>query len=290
MLPASFTLPSPAKLNLFLHITGQRDDGYHSLQTIFALLDWHDDLKFTTNENKGIRFSCDNNALNSDDNLVMKAARLLEAHTQSSFHVDLHLTKRLPMGGGIGGGSSNAATTLLGLNYLYDLELTEQTLLTLGAKIGADVPIFIKGRSCWAEGIGEQLSPINLPNNRYLVIHPRVHVSTATLFNHPNLTRNTPKQSPDRQWAQDGVNDFEPLVRALYPEIDNALLKAKTIGTPKLTGTGACVFLSFESQQLAIKAQKALTALLPEADITLCEGLAHSLTHTALGALPTSHH
>lgn len=247
-------LPAPAKLNLFLHIVGQRSDGYHNLQTLFQLLDFSDQLHFKKREADGISFSCTDRSLETPDNLILKAARRLEEHSGQRFNLSIHLDKKLPMGGGIGGGSSDCATTLLALNHMYDLNFSEQELADLGSSLGADVPVFIKGRTAWAEGIGEQLTPMQTPEDWYLVIYPNVHVSTPALFAHPQLTRDTPVSTISPSVIEQGHNDFEPLVRALYASVDQAFLSAAAFGQPRLTGTGSCLFLKMASEVDALQA------------------------------------
>lgn len=244
-------LPAPAKLNLFLHITGQRPDGYHSLQTLFQLLDWADELSFSVNSGQGIRLTCSNKLLATSDNLIMKAARALEQQTGQPMHVDIHLHKVLPIGGGLGGGSSNAATALLGLNALFNLKLNKNQLMAIATTLGADVPIFVGGHSCWADGIGDELSPMELPEHWYLILHPLVHVSTEQLFTNPELTRNTSISKIRPDLADTGHNDFEPLVRRLYPIIDQGFQLASSYGKPKLTGTGACLFIQMPTEMSA---------------------------------------
>ena len=247
----TLTLPAPAKLNLFLHIVGRRADGYHQLQTIFQLLALSDELQFERTRSGGVQFSCSNPALESPDNLVVRAARALENATGQSFHVRIHLHKILPMGGGIGGGSSDCATTLLALNRLFQLHLDNARLQQIGLTLGADVPIFVHGKSAWAEGIGEQLSDLALPAAHYILVYPKVHVGTAALFQHPELTRNTPLSTIRPALAESGRNDFEALVRKLYPEIDLAFRQCAAFGSPKLTGTGACLFIKVADEQTA---------------------------------------
>lgn len=271
MIP-TLTLPAPAKLNLFLHIVGRRSDGYHQLQTLFQILDWSDTLTFESKARGGLSFSCSDKTLESEDNLVLRAARAIETECHKSLPVHIHLDKRLPMGGGIGGGSSDCATTLLGLNALFDLQLPTIRLLSLAESLGADVPIFVAGHSAWAEGIGEQLTPIGLPEQWFVIIHPDVHISTATLFSHPELTRNTPVSTIDPGLALVGHNDFEPLVRRLYPEIEHAFAACRPFGEARLTGTGACLFLAMPDQKSAEDVQNKLTDSLQDAAVYVARG------------------
>jgi 4-diphosphocytidyl-2-C-methyl-D-erythritol kinase len=265
----SLTLPAPAKLNLFLHIVGRRADGYHQLQTLFQLLDYGDALTFTPRDDGEICLRSEGAVpedLAAEDNLVMKAARGLAAAAaergQQVRGADIVLDKRLPAGGGLGGGSSDAATTLLGLDHLWGLALGEDTLAALGARLGADVPVFVRGRSAWAEGIGEQLAPVDLPERWYLVIHPGCAVSTAEVFQHPELTRDTPMTTIAAFFAGDTRNDCENLVRRLAEPVDKALIWLQKFGNAALTGSGACVFASFASERAA---RAALSAMQREA-------------------------
>lgn len=270
------TLSAPAKLNLFLHITGRRNDGYHELQTIFQLLDYGDTLTFKRKESGKVSLTCSNPKLANDDNLIIKAVRLLELHCGQSLPVDIHLEKVLPMGGGIGGGSSDCATTLLALNHLFALNLTPETLIELGAQLGADVPVFVNGKTAWADGIGEKLSPIDMLPKTYLVLHPNVHVSTPKLFGHPELTRNTPISKIRPALANEGHNDFEPLVRKLYPDIENAFKAASQYGLARLTGTGACLFMEALNKEDAQNKLRAIQAEHPTISGFIAQGISTS--------------
>jgi 4-diphosphocytidyl-2-C-methyl-D-erythritol kinase len=249
-------LPAPAKLNLFLHITGRRDDGYHELQTLFQLLDFGDELSFALRADGELVLECQGpqalNDIRPEDNLVLRAARALAAQAPGGVPgATITLDKRLPAGGGVGGGSSDAASTLLGLNALWDLKLSTERLAEIGRALGADVPVFVRGCSAWAEGVGEQLTPVELPQRWYLVIHPGCHVSTATVFQHPQLTRNSPAITIAAFFAGDTRNDCEDLVRRLAPPVDKALIWLQNFGDAALTGTGACVFASFDREEQA---------------------------------------
>jgi 4-diphosphocytidyl-2-C-methyl-D-erythritol kinase len=246
---------SPAKLNLFLHITGRRPDGYHELQTLFQLLDWGDRLRFARNASGRVSLACDSADIPPEDNLVLKAARLLQ---RGSLGAHIHLDKRIPAGAGLGGGSSNAATTLLALNHLWDLGMTRQALLDLGATLGADVPVFVGAHTAWAEGIGEKLTPVELPRRWYLILVPECHVSTARVFSHRQLTRNSIPIKMAAFFQGDSRNDCQNLVRRLYPEVDKVLNFLDIFGEARLTGTGACVFASFGSRNEAEAAQEQL--------------------------------
>ncbi|MBU3070741.1 4-(cytidine 5'-diphospho)-2-C-methyl-D-erythritol kinase [Aestuariicella sp. G3-2] len=248
----SLTLPSPAKLNLFLHITGQREDGYHTLQTLFQLLDFGDELSFQTRNDGIITLQPDIEGVATEDNLIVKAARILQNQKPDTpLGVDIQLNKRLPMGGGIGGGSSNAATTLLALNTLWQLQLDLDTLANLGRQLGADVPVFVRGQTAWAEGIGEQLQAVEMPEYWFLVLTPNCHVSTAEIFSHKDLTRDTSNITVAAFLEQGGHNDCQPLVLNLYPEVKKALEWLSQYGDAKMTGTGACVFAPFDNKASA---------------------------------------
>lgn len=262
MNPARLTLKSPAKLNLFLHITGRRPDGYHELQTLFQLLDLCDTLEFTVTATPGLlSFHCTDPLMPLQNNLVLRAARLLREHCrlpQASAAITLH--KQIPSGAGLGGGSSNAAITLLGLNRLWKTGLDKRQLCALGLQLGADVPLFITGRSALATGIGEQLRAVDLAPTVYLVIWPGISVSTAEIFSRPELTRNTPAIRIADFLAGGGRNDCEPVVRQLYPPVNEALEWLGRFGPARMTGTGSCVFAPFKTRREAAAALKELPA------------------------------
>lgn len=241
---------APAKINLFLHITGRRDDGYHNLQTVFQLLDIGDSLVIESDHSGGIRLDGPDLGIADSDNLVVRAAMALKALPGTPGHcgATIRLDKQLPSGGGLGGGSSDAASTLLALNALWRLGLPTAALQRTGAALGADVPVFVLGRSAWAEGIGEQLTPLDLPPAWYLVLKPDCAVHTGEIFSHRQLTRDTPPITMHAFFAGDSRNDCEPIVRQLYPEVDNALNWLQNFGNARLTGTGACVFCRCDSE------------------------------------------
>ena len=247
----SLRLPSPAKINLFLHITGQRENGYHDLQTIFQLLDFGDNLTFYPNESGKIHLKGNIEGVDEKNNLIIRAAKLLQISTDCSKGCTIELDKNLPLGAGLGGGSSNAATALVALNTLWECGLTTESLAKLGKKIGADVPVFIYGQSAFAEGIGEILTPIELPKKWFLVVTPDCQVSTEEVFSHPQLTRNS---SPIKIRALSGEqyrNDCQSVVLKLYPAVKQVLDWMENFATPLMTGTGASVFCSFENQREA---------------------------------------
>ncbi|MEC8426912.1 MAG: 4-(cytidine 5'-diphospho)-2-C-methyl-D-erythritol kinase [Pseudomonadota bacterium] len=275
----TLTLTAPAKLNLFLHITGRRDDGYHNLQTVFQLLDHGDTLDIAATETGAIRVLPELADVPLKDNLIYKAARLLQQHSHCPKGADITLHKVLPMGGGIGGGSSDAATTLLGLNQLWGLNLPLEELAELGAQLGADVPVFIHGRSAWAEGIGEQLTPLDLPEDYFVVLTPDCHVATAKIFSHKGLTRDTPVIKVAAFLEQGGHNDCQPLVQNLYPEVDKALNWLVKFADAKMTGTGACVFAKVDSQE---QGQKILEQAPDDLKGFVARGVNLSPTHRQL--------
>ena len=246
-------LPSPAKINLFLHINGKRPDGYHQLQTIFQFLDIYDTLTFNGNNNGTINLSCDDPSLQGDDNLIIKAAKCLKPYAKAHLGIDIHLSKILPMGGGVGGGSSNAATTLLALNHLWQLDLSEHKLCEIGLTLGADVPVFVKGESVFAEGVGEIFTPYSPKEQWYLLAHPDCHISTASIFGHPDLPRNTPIICPADYDFATTKNDCESLVKKHSVKVANTINRLLEYAPTRLTGTGCCVFSCFDDKQSAEK-------------------------------------
>ena len=240
---------SPAKLNLFLHVTGRRPDGYHSLQTVFQLLNWGDDMRFEWRDSPEITLSGDTDDIVPKDNLILRAAKLITPGDQGA-HIHVH--KRIPRGGGMGGGSSNAATTLLALNHLWGLELTLDALLRIGEPMGADVPVFIHGQSAWAEGIGGKLTPLSLPKRWFVIAQPNCVVSTAEIFAHPELTRQTPPITVQAFFSGAGRNDLQAVVSNQYPEVRLAVEWLREHSpNARMTGSGACVFASVENEQKA---------------------------------------
>ena len=245
--------PAPAKLNLFLHINGRRADGYHELQTLFVILDVGDELRIRVDESDAITLEPEVPGVPREQNLIYRAAQLLKAHSERPLGAHIQLTKRLPMGGGLGGGSSDAATTLVALNHLWRLGLSEEELAQMGRTLGADVPVFVRGRTAFAEGVGEQLQPVEIPTKWYLVVHPQVHVSTAQIFQDPELPRDTPKQEWAELRAGSWKNDCEALVKKQYPEVAKALGWLLEYAPSRMTGTGACLFAEFEEEESARK-------------------------------------
>lgn len=248
---ATVTLQCPAKLNLFLHITGRRPDGYHTLQTLFQIIDRCDTLSISPVSDGNITLECSDPTLTGADNLVLRAAHVLRETTGCTKGAALRLDKRIPMGAGLGGGSSDAASALLGLNQFWGTGLSIDTLASLGLGLGADVPLFVRGSSAWAEGIGEILTPVDLPTKTYLVICPDCHVSTQDIFSHQQLTRNTTAIKMAAFLAGHTRNDCENVVRSLYPPVDEALLWLNQFAQARMTGTGASIFAAFDSTQQA---------------------------------------
>lgn len=259
---ATLSLPAPAKLNLFLHVTGQRDDGYHTLQTLFQFLDYGDTLHFSSRNDGKIALLSDLPGVDAEDNLIVRAARLLKEASSTPLGADIKLDKILPMGGGIGGGSSDAATTLLGLNHLWQTGLSIDQLAELGIRLGADVPVFVRGHAAWAEGVGEQLTPVELEEPWFLVVAPDCPVSTAEIFSDERLTRNSSPITLAAFVAGGGRNDCLPVVTTRYPEIRNTLILLNKYCEAKMTGTGSCLFGAFPNEREADKVRARLPATL----------------------------
>ncbi|ENM3930379.1 4-(cytidine 5'-diphospho)-2-C-methyl-D-erythritol kinase [Vibrio cholerae] len=249
MIHGTTVWPSPAKLNLFLYITGRRANGYHDLQTLFQFLDHGDELTITANNSGNITLSPALADVALEDNLIYKAAMALKNAAQSPLGADIQLHKVLPMGGGIGGGSSNAATTLVALNYLWQTGLSDDQLAEIGLALGADVPVFTRGFAAFAEGVGEELSAVEPEEKWYLVVRPAVSIATKDIFTHPQLMRNTPKRDLASLLTTPYENDCEKIVRSLYPEVDKQLSWLLQYAPSRLTGTGSCVFAEFSSRK-----------------------------------------
>ena len=271
--------PAPAKLNLFLHVVGRRDDGYHLLQTLFRFIDLNDTLHFTLRDDGQV---CRLNALEGvppEQDLCVRAARLLQQESGCKLGVDIEVEKRIPMGGGLGGGSSDAATTLLALNKLWGLGLSRERLMALGLTLGADVPVFVFGDNAFAEGVGERLQAYALPEAWYVVLCPPVHVPTAKIFTHSELTRNTismtmralPKGEVFRAGRQAGLNnDLQAVACKLYPEVAEHLAWLAQFAPAMMTGSGACVFAEFATES---EAKAVLQQLLPDMRGFVAHGL-----------------
>ena len=249
--------PSPAKLNLFLYITGQRADGYHTLQTLFQFLDYGDTIDITPRSDGEIHLLTPVEGVAHEDNLIVRAARsLMKAASESNrlpkgSGADISIDKRLPMGGGLGGGSSNAATVLVALNHLWQCGLSIDELAALGLTLGADVPVFVRGHAAFAEGVGEILTPVEPEEKWYLVAHPGVSIPTPVIFNDPDLPRNTPKRSIKTLLKCEFGNDCEVIARKRFREVDAALSWLLEYAPSRLTGTGACVFAEFDTESRA---------------------------------------
>ena len=271
--------PAPAKLNLFLHITGRRPDGYHELQTVFQLIDLCDTLTVAVRDDGAIERPEGPADVPPQSDLVVRAARALKAACGTALGATLRVRKRIPMGGGLGGGSSDAATTLLALNQLWGSRLGIEDLARLGLPLGADVPVFIRGFSAWAEGVGERLSPLELPERWYVVIHPGVGVSTGEVFQSPELTRNSPLITIRAFFEAGGRNDCEPVVRARYPEVAAALDWLSRYAPARLTGTGSCIFASCAT---AIEAERIAARVPDDWTSFVARGLDISPAHRSL--------
>jgi 4-diphosphocytidyl-2-C-methyl-D-erythritol kinase len=252
--------PAPAKLNLFLHITGRRDDGYHTLQTVFQFLDHADQLYFSLRSDAAIHRFGGPPGIPAERDLCVRAARLLQAAAGIRKGVDIYNEKHLPVGGGLGGGSSDAATTLWALNRLWDIGLEPAQLADVGLRLGADVPVFLFGRAAWAEGVGELLTPVDPPQPWYLVVNPGVSVSTAAVFSDPELTRDSPRMTIRDFLSNGGKNDCEAVVRRRHPAVAAARDWLNRVSPARMTGTGACVFAAFASQAQAQAAGRQLPA------------------------------
>jgi 4-diphosphocytidyl-2-C-methyl-D-erythritol kinase len=273
--------PAPAKLNLFLHVTGRRPDGYHELQTAFQLIDLCDTIAISVRDDGAIERSVGPPEVEPGSDLTVRAARALQAVSGVRWGASLRLIKRIPLGGGLGGGSSDAATVLLALNELWGCRLAVDELARLGLPLGADVPVFVRGSSAWGQGVGEELEPLELPERWYAVIHPGVAVSTREVFQSPELTRNSPLITIRGFCESGGRNDCEPVVRARYPEVAEALDWLARIAPARLTGTGSCIFAACAS---AIEAER-LAARVPDRWTSfVARGLSVSPVHEMLRA------
>ncbi len=279
--------PAPAKLNLMLRVVGQRPDGYHLLQTVFQFLSQADLIRFQHRQDGAIHCT-PLPGVHADDNLAIQAARLLQQHCNCSCGVDIQIRKNLPMGGGLGGGSSNSATTLVVLNKLWNLNLDQTTLAELGLQLGADVPVFVHGKAAWAEGVGDRLQFFQPKEPWYLVLSPPCHVSTAEIFCDSQLTRDARAITIRDFSAGQRANTCQTLVASRHPEVAQALSWLNQFAQGRLTGTGACVFAEFSSQQ---QAEKALNEIPADMKGFVSPGLNQSPLHTRLeqftGAWPS---
>lgn len=254
--------PAPAKLNLFLHVVGRRADGYHDLQTVFRILDWGDTVHLGPGSDGRIRrIGPSAPGVEAADDLVVRAAELLRTSVNCAYSADIRVEKRIPTGGGFGGGSSDAATVLVALNALWGLGLSVDALATLGCRLGADVPVFIRGHNAWAEGVGERLTPISLPPAWYLLVDPGVHVPTPELFRASDLTRDAaPAKIADFASGTLLDNAFEPVLRRREPAVEAVFQALARVGSPRLTGSGGGCFVEFDSLRDAERARSELPA------------------------------
>ncbi|GAB3099085.1 4-(cytidine 5'-diphospho)-2-C-methyl-D-erythritol kinase [Lysobacter terrae] len=283
--PSGWTLwPAPAKLNLFLRITGRRHDGYHELQTVFRLLDWGDTLRLRVRDDGlVVRHGTSVAGVAEADDLTVRAAKLLQSVANCAKGADILIEKRIPAGGGFGGGSSDAATVLIALDALWGLRLGTERLAELGLKLGADVPVFVRGHNAWAEGVGERLEPIDLPPAWYVLADPGVHSPTAALFQASDLTRNAaPARISDFVSGTGLGNAFEPVLRAREPAVEAVFAVLAQIGTPRLTGSGSGCFVEFATRE---SAEAALAALPPGVKAWVAAGAARSPLLDALDAM-----
>ncbi|GFO71658.1 4-diphosphocytidyl-2-C-methyl-D-erythritol kinase [Bathymodiolus japonicus methanotrophic gill symbiont] len=274
--------PAPAKLNLMLRVVGRREDGYHLLQTVFQIIDITDGLIFSKTGDGKVRLKQTIPGVKEEDDLTVRAANLLKRETGYQGGVCIEIEKNLPMGGGLGGGSSDAATVLVVLNQLWQLGITEQRLMELGLQLGADVPVFIKGTSTWAEGIGEKLTTIALPDAWFVIVKPDCHVDTGKIFSANDLTRDSKSITIADFNSGSDQNDCSSVVRKRYIEVDQALKELDKYGRARLTGTGACVFVQFSEQQ---SAQDVYAKLASDKEVYLAQGLAASPLHRQIGEL-----
>ena len=277
------TLPSPAKLNLFLYITGRKENGYHELQTLFQFLNYGDELQFEILADPTIALTNQIEGVPLEHNLIYRAAKILQDHTACKLGAKIGVTKRLPMGAGLGGGSSNAATVLVGLNHLWQTGLTLEELAEIGLSLGADVPIFVRGFAAFAEGVGEKLTACQPPEKWYLVLKPEVSISTALIFQHPDLPRNTPKRNIEQLLREDYTNDCEKVVRDHYSEVEDLLSWLVQYAPSRLTGTGACVFAEFDRED---EARKVLALAPKSVQGFVAQGQNISPLHQALKLFP----
>ncbi len=275
--------PAPAKLNLFLRIVGRRPDGYHLLQSVFRILDWGDTLRLRVRDDgRIVRHGASVEGVAEADDLTVRAAKLLQNVANCTKGADIVIEKRIPAGGGLGGGSSDAATVLVALNRLWGLDFDLDRLAAMGLALGADVPVFVRGNNAWAEGVGEQLSPIALPAAWYLLVAPGVHAPTAALFQSPDLTRNAaPATISDFVSGVPLGNAFEPVLRGREAAVDAVFRALSHVGTPRLTGSGSVVFVEFASRE---SAEAALAALPSGLQAWVAAGAARSPLHAALEA------
>jgi len=276
--------PAPAKLNLFLQVTGRRPDGYHALQSVFRLLEWGDAVRLRVRHDGRIRREGPSvPGVAEADDLLVRAAKALQTEANVALGVDIAVEKRIPVGGGFGGGSSDAATVLVALDHLWETHLGVDRLAAIGLALGADVPIFVRGHNAWAEGVGEILTPVDLPPAWYLLADPGVHVPTAALFQTPELTRDSAPATM-RDFVSGAVlgNAFEPVLRRREPAIQAAFDALAQVGTPRLTGTGSGLFVEFADRGSAESALARVRSATPHLRAWLAGGAGVSPLHAAL--------
>jgi 4-diphosphocytidyl-2-C-methyl-D-erythritol kinase len=273
--------PAPAKINLFLHVIGRRTDGYHDLQTLFQLLDWGDEVLVQTTAESAITRAAADYPVAVEEDLVVRAAQLLQRHAGCRQGARLRVRKRIPLGSGMGGGSSDAATVLLVLNRLWSCGLSLSELAELGARLGADVPVFVHGRTALATGIGDRLHPVSLGRRPYLLVFPGINIGTREVFNDPELTRNSQPVSLAVARSGGGRNDCEAVVRKRYPAMAAALESLQRWGQPRMTGTGSGIFLPMDSEEQAIKAAREIKSLY---NVRAVSGVDRSPLHDRLDA------
>ncbi len=273
---SKLTATAPAKLNLFLHVIGRRADGYHLLQTLFRFIDLADTLHFTARNDGVVRRVNEVEGVPEASDLVVRAARLLQRETGCTLGVDIEVEKCIPMGGGLGGGSSDAATTLLSLNRLWGLGLSRDRLMELGLTLGADVPVFIFGQNAFAEGVGERLQPWNLPESWYVVLFPPVNVPTSVIFSHPELTRDSISLTMRALETAAWHNDLQLVACKMFPEVAQHLEWLERFAPAMMTGSGACVFAGFASEA---KAQAVLQQLPSAMRGVVTQGLSRHPLH-----------
>ena len=279
----ALVFPAPAKLNLFLHITGQRPDGYHDIQTLFQLIDLADEVRIRVTAAGDIVRTAGNYAVPAELDLVVRAARLLQRESGARAGAVIGVNKRIPLGSGLGGGSSDAATVLLALNYLWETGLGIDELSRLAATLGADVPVFVQGHSALAGGIGDELEPVTLGQRHYVVVFPPFPVSTAEVFHHPDLVRDSKPLPLAEALAGAGRNDCQPVAAKLHPELAAVLEALQPWGSPRLTGTGSGIFVAMPDENAAITAAQAIKC---RYNVRAVQGRDRSPMHTLLDQLP----
>jgi 4-diphosphocytidyl-2-C-methyl-D-erythritol kinase len=278
---AAGTWPAPAKINLFLHVTGRRPDGYHELQTLYQLLDWGDEIRIRVTADPGVRRVAADYPVAEEADLVVRAARLLQSEAGCRRGARIRVRKRIPIGAGLGGGSSDAATVLLALNRLWQCGLGLPELAGLGIRLGADVPVFVHGRSAMADGIGERLQSVTIGPRHYVLVLPDLAISTAAIFADPDLVRDSPSISLTEALAGKGRNDCEAVVRRRYPQIAGLMAALERWGRPVMTGTGSAVFLPMDSRDRAVCAAREMKSLY---NVRAVSGLDRSPVHEMLDA------